>query len=208
MASLTSSTGQGLPSLKDVHQWWHFRKDGKKIISFLSSLDKLDYRSCTPTFTGFSDPVAALAEQYSSLHSPYDRFMDPGNQHLLKVKCQESNSHTRRASQGLPPNFVRKMVLTTIFRPGLADADFKQALAGLDYLRDFEDTRRCCLREAAQKMGIKAHNWRDVLRHNIRALEWVEHVLHNETALESCYTQIYINLRIWVSTPRYGSPLF
>lgn len=191
--------GQGLPNLRDVHQWWHFRNDGQKIIAFLSSLDKLDSPKNTASITRTRRSSSSLAEEHSDLHSPYDRFMDPGNEKLLKVALSPEESAARRASKGLPLMFVEKMVLGTIFRTELAKTDFKQALAGLDYLRDYEDTRRCSLREAARRLGITADNWRTILGRNVQALEWVEKVVENEAVVESRYSKIYVNLRIWVS---------
>lgn len=135
--------------------------------------------------------------------------MDPGNENLLKVDyTQNDASQNRRASQGLPPDFVRKMILSSIFRSDYKDIDFRQALTGLDYLRDLEETRRCCLRETATRLGITVDNWRDVLAVNVVALEWVEEVLRNETVVEAYYARIYVNIRIWVSklwTTRFRS---
>lgn len=122
--------------------------------------------------------------------------MDPGNEDLLKVKLNVSPA--RRASQGLPPEVVRKLLLSNMFRANFEDVDFQQALAGLDYLRDIEETRRCSQREATAKLKITADNWREVLCESPDAMAWVERVLNEETTIEGYYARISVNLRIWV----------
>jgi len=124
--------------------------------------------------------------------------MDEGNEEFWEVEGRTTSTDTRRASQGLPPSFVEKIILSTIFKSELDDVDFGQALAGLDYIRDFEQTRRCFLREAAERLNITAENWRHVLGGNERALEWIEDVLEQEASVETHHRAIFVNIRIWV----------
>lgn len=191
--------GQALPSVVQAHKYWHFEKEGRKIIQFLSSLERI-----TPSIVNASDlDLQNPAEAYTDLldpHCPYDRFMDPGNESLLKVKLDVSPA--RRASQGLPPEVVSKLLLSNMFRLNFEDVDFQQALAGLDYLRDLEETRRCSQREATARLKITAENWKHVLCGNADAMAWVERVLNEETTVEGYYARISVNLRIWVMSSR------
>ena len=83
--------------------------------------------------------------------------MDPGNHYLLDF-TEDLISEDRRQSHGLPPKFVWDFCYR-VFTEEKGDIAFDQALAGLDYLRDLEDTRRSALRGAAQRLGITIENW-------------------------------------------------
>ena len=190
--------------MREAHQYWHYEKEGRQIIEFLSSLDKvtptiakahpLDVKNSAEALTDFLDP-----------HCSYDRFMDPGNEKLLDLRLSKI-SPKRRASQGLPPDVVQKIILANVFRTTFQEVDFQQSLTGLDYLRDLEETRKCSQREAAGRLGITHHNWRDVLAGDRSALAWVEKVLENETIIEGYYARISVNLRIWVSQAAQNRP--
>jgi hypothetical protein len=125
--------------------------------------------------------------------------MDAGNDCLLDIDFDKPNSPGgRRSSQGLPPDFVQKLLLTQIFQSDYKDVDFTQALTGLDYLRDLECTRKCALREAAERLEITEDNWRTALGADAEALKWVGQVQKTELEIEGYYAKIFVNLRIWV----------
>lgn len=122
--------------------------------------------------------------------------MDPGNHYLLDF-TEDLISEDRRQSHGLPPKFVWDFCYR-VFTEEKGDIAFDQALAGLDYLRDLEDTRRSALRGAAQRLGITIENWRDILSQDTGAKLWVENIQALELEIEIYYAAIFIDLRIWV----------
>lgn len=122
--------------------------------------------------------------------------MDRGNDLLLDIDFT-AIEQGRRQSEGLPPGFVQKLCLD-IFAEDYEEADFSQALAGLDYIRDLEVTRRASLREAAQRLGITKENWREILADDPDAKKWVENMQALEVDIATYYATIFIDLRIWV----------
>lgn len=123
--------------------------------------------------------------------------MDHGNERLLDQDFV-STERDRRQSEGLPPSFVQKFCLDDVFTADYEDADFSQALAGLDYIRDLEVTRRASLREAAQRLGITKETWMEVLVADPDAYQWVENMQALEVEISTYYAAIFIDLRIWV----------
>lgn len=143
------------------------------------------------------NPSCGQAEALNTDHHPCDRFMDEGNAMLLDQVFM-AEERKRLQSAGLPPSFVQRFCLEDVFTADYDDADFSQALAGLDYIRDLEVTRRASLREAAQRLGITKENWREVLAADPDAYSWVENMQALEVDISTYYAMIFIDLRIWV----------
>jgi hypothetical protein len=145
-------------------------------------------------------PYCGPAENINPQHAPEDRFMDANNHRLLNINFPKlSDLCDRREIRGLPPDFVGNLLLNRIFTEPLEAADFKNALTGLDYLSNLECTRRAALSEAAHRLQITEHNWRDVLANSDGARSWVHSIQDQERQVELYYSSLWVDLRIWVS---------
>jgi hypothetical protein len=125
--------------------------------------------------------------------------MDPNNEDLLDIDFATELPETRSKSHGLPPSFVEQFCLK-VFSLEYEHVDFNQALTAIDYLRDFEYSRRQSLRAAAKRIGITKENWRDVLKDYPDVVNWVEEVQDTELNIEEWYASAFVDLRIWVSS--------
>ena len=190
-------TGQKLPTLRQAYKWWNNGEQGKLIIKFLSSQAKITPSSDDTPIDDLKNPQHGPFEAFNSDHHPNDRFMDHGNEALLNVSFLDVDED-RRQSEGLPVVFIQNCCLNNVFTGKYEDADFDQALAGLDYVRDLEFTRRASLRKAAQRLDIAKDNWRDVLSTDPDAKAWVENTQMLEVDISTYYANIFLNLRIWV----------
>ena len=186
-----------MPTLKQAQRYWQYGQQGRLIISFLSAQEKITPSLNDATLQELQNPKCGQPESVNPDHHPSDRFMDKGNELLLDIDFSTINEG-RRQSEGLPPSFVQKLCLNTIFAESYERSDFAQALAGLDYIRDLELTRRTSLREAAQRLGITKENWRGVLVVDPDAKQWVENMQALELDVTTYYASIYVDLRIWV----------
>jgi hypothetical protein len=192
--------GQKLPTLKQAQRYWQYGQQGKLLTSFLSSQEKITPSLNDATIQELQSPPCGLPASVDPDHHPSDRFMDKGNEFLLDIDFSAIDQG-RRQSEGLPPSFVQKLCLNTIFAEEYEESDFVQALTGLDYIRDLEVTRRASLREAAQRLGITKENWREVLAEDPDAKQWVENMQALELDVATYYATIYVDLRIWVCFP-------
>jgi hypothetical protein len=192
-----TNEGQKLPSLKQAHQWWQYGEQGKLIIQFLTTQEEITLSSEDTAIEKLKNPPCDLKEFINPDHHPKDRFIDRGNDLLLDIDFT-SIGNSRRQSEGLPPSFIQKICLNNIFAEDYGEADFTQALHGLDYIRDIEVTRRAALREAAQRLEITKENWREVLAEDPDAKQWVENMQGLEVDISTYYATIFIDLRIWV----------
>ncbi|TGO43202.1 hypothetical protein BHYA_0002g00060 [Botrytis hyacinthi] len=213
------NAGHRVPTLKEAHKWWQYEPKGAAIIHFLISLEKSKPENNEdPTIkpgnvkdnkiseTGDtqedrpSKPDDVKDENIKSTirnHAAYDPFMDASNQALLDINFESELSDGRRASRGLPPDFIRKWCLDRVFTKDEDQADFDQALTGIDYLQDLECRRREALREVALRLKIDKHNWRRVLSADPDAKKWVEDIQAQETIIEGFYATCFVDLRIW-----------
>ncbi|TAQ86752.1 hypothetical protein B7494_g4913 [Chlorociboria aeruginascens] len=192
------NSGHRLPTLRQAHRWWQNDRKGRMLLEFLSSLDKITPSIDDTAATELLNSSSVVPERINLDHAPEDRFMDQGNDLLLDVDFTMSRVNEQLpSSQGLPPLFIKDFCLGKTFRKNYRDADFSNALTGLDYLSDLECTRRTAMREAAQRLGITKDNWRDVLRKDKDVLSWVEMSQKFELVVEGMYAEIYISLRLW-----------
>lgn len=129
--------------------------------------------------------------------------MDPNNEDLLDIDFSWELPETRAKAHGLPPDFVAQFCLD-VFCSDFEKVDFDQALTGIDYLRDFESTRRQSLRAAAKRIGITRDNWRDALKDHPDVEIWVEKVQDIELLMEEYSASAFVGLRIWVSHQAHG----
>lgn len=159
------------------------------------------------TAADIRNPPGARAEpDFDPTHCPYDRFMDRGNETLLKIGFAHIANNSQKSAgleppggpRGLPPHFIRKYCVEQVFIKDFGEVNFDHALTALDYIRDLEFTRRDTLRETAENFGINERNWRNVLGGNPNALAWVEQTQGNELRIETLYSNLFIDLRIWV----------
>lgn len=173
------------------------------IIEFLSSLDRVpplanDTTSSNPHIPAVTTPIYGSPESHH-IRDANDRFMDSGNEFLLNINfAAELAAKEGITFQGLPSNFVSQFCLN-VFTPEYRDADFDQALAAIDYLRDYECSRHQTLREAAKRLGVTKDNIGWVLKNHYQARDWVQEVEDAEVMIEEWYTTAYLGLRIWVT---------
>ncbi|TGO23025.1 hypothetical protein BPAE_0146g00030 [Botrytis paeoniae] len=213
------NAGHRVPTLKEAHKWWQYEPKGTAIIHFLISLEKSkpenkeDPTSKSGNFKEdeiseaedtqedkSSKPENAEDENMKSTirnHAAYDPFMDASNKTLLEINFESEFPEGRRASRGLPPDFIRKWCLDKVFTKDQDQVDFDQALTGIDYLQDLECRRREALREVALRLKIDKHNWRRVLSADPDAKRWVEDIQAQETIIEGFYATCFVDLRIW-----------
>ncbi|KAF5876410.1 uncharacterized protein Bfra_002814 [Botrytis fragariae] len=213
------NAGHRVPKLKEAHKWWQYEPKGTAIIHFLISLekskpgnkedptskpgnvkqDKISEAEDTQEDKS-SEPQDAKDENIKSTirnHAAYDPFMDASNETLLDINFESEFPGGRRASRGLPPDFIRKWCLDKVFTKDQDQVDFDQALTGIDYLQDLECRRREALREVALRLKINKHNWRRVLSADPDAKSWVEDIQAQETIIEGFYATCFVDLRIW-----------
>lgn len=180
--------------MKEAHKWWQYEPKGTAIIKFLSSIEESKPRK--------DDEAKEAKEQDIQLgernHAAQDPFMDPLNEELLDIDLISESLDARRASRGLPPEFIRKWCLDKVFTKVEELVDFSQALTGIDYLQDLECRRREALREVALRLKIEKNNWRKVLSSDPDAKKWVEDIQAQETIIEGFYATCFVDLRIWV----------
>jgi hypothetical protein len=129
--------------------------------------------------------------------------MDLGNEALLDIDF---------ASFGIPDKSQKRLpilvILNTVrrvFPQKYENVDFGHALTALDYLRDLEFTRRDKLRHAAERLNITLRSWKSILADNPDALRWIELVQKYELIIEEGYANIFIDIRIWVSSGFRGN---
>ncbi|KAL4926813.1 uncharacterized protein BDV17DRAFT_141703 [Aspergillus undulatus] len=116
------------------------------------------------------------------------------------LRAQLSHQISRLPSQpcSLPPSFVTSF-LRRCFTPQLEDVDFPQALAGLDYLRDFETRRKKEVASALQRLGLQPERPdSELARRYPGVMTWIESIKARGCKVEALYTQIYIGLRRWI----------
>ncbi|CZT00178.1 uncharacterized protein RCO7_08399 [Rhynchosporium graminicola] len=209
MFAINSGLGQNIPRLKEIYSWWQLDDQGKLVLAFLSSQDRITPSIADATVADIRAPALAAAEpDFDPLHCPDDRFMDRGNEELLKIgfahllgnAAKQEIDFDPQNRKALPAHFVRKYCLDRVFVSDFKDVNFDHALTALDYLRDLEYTRRTALRQAALGLGINEHTWRRVLWGNVPALKWVEETQGNELRIELMYSDLFLDLRIWTMT--------
>ncbi|TGO44747.1 hypothetical protein BOTNAR_0752g00010 [Botryotinia narcissicola] len=213
------NAGHRVPTLKEAHKWWQYEPKGTAIIHFLISLEnsKPENKDDPTTEPGnvkeskISEAGDTQEDRSSKLddikdenikstirnRAVYDPFMDASNQALVDINFESELSNVRRASRGLPPEFIRKWCLDRVFTKDEDQADFDQALTGIDYLQDLECRRREALREVALRLKIDKHNWRRILSADPDAKIWVEDIQAQETIIEGFYATCFVDLRIW-----------
>ncbi|KAM3154225.1 hypothetical protein ABEW05_005364 [Botrytis cinerea] len=213
------NAGHRVPTLKEAHKWWQYEPKGTAIIHFLISLEKSKPENKKDTTNNSrsvtedeiveaedtqedkpSKPDDVKDENIKSTirnHAAYDPFMDPSNESLLDINFESEFADGRKASRGLPPDFIRKWCLDKVFTKDEDQVDFDQALTGIDYLQDLECRRREALREVALRLKIDKHNWRRVLSADPDAKRWVEDIQAQETLIEGFYASCFVDLRIW-----------
>ncbi|KAF7940096.1 uncharacterized protein EAE98_000223 [Botrytis deweyae] len=213
------NAGHRVPTLKEAHKWWQYEPKGTAIIHFLISLEKStpenkeDSTSKPGNVKENEISEAEVTKEDKSRkpddvkdenikstirnHAAYDPFMDASNEALLDIDFESELPDGRRANRGLPPDFIRKWCLDRVFTKDEDQADFDQALTGIDYLQDLECRRREALREVALRLKIDKHNWRRVLSADPDAKKWVEDIQAQETIIEGFYATCFVDLRIW-----------
>jgi hypothetical protein len=197
--------GLKVPSLKQAHRWWQYDRTGQMLIDFFASLPKITPSLDEVPLCELQDPLCGPHEDINRDHCSRDRFMDAGNDGLLDIDFPKDPREPTRSSGGLPIEFVKDLCLRRTFTKSYEDVNFDQALTGLDYLRDLEVTRRTTLSAAAKRLGINEDTWRDVLARDIDAKNWVCLIQTQEPAIETYYSRIFIDLRIWVRLLVLGS---
>lgn len=151
---------------------------------------------------GAHPPETSFTSQSShsskSSQSSHDFSLDQA----ANLKTQLSNQIARLPTQpcSLPPSFITTF-LRRCFAPQFEDVDFHQALTALDYLRDLETRRRRELTEAVQRLNLKPEDMKnsDLGKKYPGLSTWIESMKAKTNRVESLYSQVYINLRRWVS---------
>ncbi|KAH7369628.1 hypothetical protein BKA65DRAFT_355083, partial [Rhexocercosporidium sp. MPI-PUGE-AT-0058] len=199
--------GQSIPRLKDIYSWWQLDEKGRLVLAFLSSKDRITPSIADSTVADIRSPYLGLPEpDFDPTNCPDDRFMDRGNDSLLKIgfahlldnaEKELAGFDPQNRPMGLPAHFIRTYCLDQVFVQDFEDVNFGHALTALDYLRDLEFTRRSALRKAALNLEINEHNWRRVLAANPSTLKWVEQTQGDELRTETMYANLFLDLRIW-----------
>ncbi|CAD6443108.1 ef576bc7-2172-4d41-97de-92937d1cfbe6 [Sclerotinia trifoliorum] len=191
------NAGYRVPTLKEAHKWWQYEPKGTAIIKFLISLEESKLGKKEGGISKDKDNRDESIEAEKINHVVHDPFTDPHNETLLDVGFASEFSDGKRASRGLPPDFIRKWCLDKVFTKVEEQVDFSQALTGIDYLQDLECRRREALREVALRLNIDKNNWKKVLSADPDAKKWVEDIQAQETIIEDFYATCFIDLRIW-----------
>ncbi|KAF7876669.1 hypothetical protein EAF04_001754 [Stromatinia cepivora] len=191
------NAGHRVPTLKEAYKWWQYEPKGTAIIKFLISLEESKLGKKEDEISTDKDNRDESIETERINHTAHDPFMDPQNETLLDINFESEFSNGKRASRGLPPDFIRKWCLDKVFTRVEEQVDFSQALTGIDYLQDLECRRREALREVALRLKIDKNNWRKVLSADPDAKKWVEDIQAQETIIEDFYATCFIDLRIW-----------
>ncbi|QSZ33426.1 hypothetical protein DSL72_004994 [Monilinia vaccinii-corymbosi] len=191
------NAGYRVPTLKEAHKWWQYEPKGTAIIKFLSSLEESKSGKKEDETHMAKEDKGESTELENRKHAAQDPFMDPLHEDLLDIDFTSEFTDVKRASRGLPPEFIRKWCLDKVFTKVEEFVDFSQALTGIDYLQDLECRRREALREVALRLKIEKNNWRKVLSSDPDAKKWVEDIQAQETIIERFYAACFIDLRIW-----------
>lgn len=187
-----------MPTLKEAYKWWQYEPKGTAIIKFLSSLEESKSKNKEDETNNNKDNQDESMKTIKRNHAAQDPFMDPMNEALLDIDFASEFPDDKRASRGLPPEFIRKWCLDRVFTKVEELVDFSQALTGIDYLQDLECRRREALREVALRLKIDKNNWRRALSADPDAKKWVEDIQAQETIIGGFYASCYVDLRIWV----------
>jgi hypothetical protein len=112
------------------------------------------------------------------------------------------------SSSSLPPTFIITFV-SRCFHPCLSLVDFPQALTALDYLRDLEK-RRCKEYVAAfLRLGIRIETFDadvDAIANRFPGIAlWAKNMRMKNKKAETCYAEMYLGLRRWVSHLALGN---
>jgi hypothetical protein len=183
--------------VRDAHRWWGHDRKGQLLIQFLSN------------FENSATPVADVSrgDEFSrpaSHDHVGDRFTDFGSEYLWDIDFEsEKPAKERTKNQGLPTKFIQQFCLN-VFTKEYQDFDVDQSLPAIDFIRDFEYTRRRVLQETTERLGITRDNWRNVLKDDVLAEGWVKNAQEFELQIEEVYASLFVNLRIWVSSHAYS----
>jgi hypothetical protein len=191
------SIGQEVHTLVQARDYWEYSDKGRRIIAFLSSLDKITPSPDRVKKIGPDDFDSITLLVINPSHNPRDRFTDEGNEHLISIDVAGLDK-SRSLGYPLPEGFIVSQCLNHIFRRNMKKASFAHALKGLDWIRRFEMTRRDSLRKAAERLNITKDNWHRVLQDTPECYAWIRNMETLERKVSRYYASIYVDLRVWV----------
>ncbi|KAH8819734.1 hypothetical protein F5884DRAFT_24236 [Xylogone sp. PMI_703] len=179
MASFDS--GQATPALRDTYRFWIDENQGREVINFVLS------RESIATSVGFPH------ENHGS--SVNDYFTNVKNRVFIKsllisIKTEEE--------QGLPTSTITNFCLQDVFKEDYNAVDFNQALAAIDYIHMFENSRNIAISGAMQRLGISdAQDWRYEYPSHPVAETWFVTMDKREAAITTIYMDVLLDLRFW-----------
>jgi hypothetical protein len=116
----------------------------------------------------------------------------------FKANLMERIAKSPSQPTSLPPSFITSFV-RRCFPAELAEADFIQALAALDYLWNLETKRKKTYESALKKLELSENDdENDDLSKRPVLAEWLARIKSNNNLAQAHYTQIYVRLRQWV----------
>lgn len=120
-----------------------------------------------------------------------------------ELRAQLSQQISRLPSQpcSLPPSFITSF-LRRCFALLLEEVDFPQALTALDYLKDLDSRRRKEVSATLCRLGIESddpHGQAELVKKWPGVMSWIKSMNVRIRKAEALYSQIYIDLRRWVS---------
>jgi hypothetical protein len=117
---------------------------------------------------------------------------------MFKANLMERIAKSPSQPTSLPPSFITSFV-RRCFPAELAEADFVQALAALDYLWNLESKRKKTYESALKKLELsEVDDENDDLSKRPVLAEWLATIKSNNNLAQAHYTQIYVRLRQWV----------
>jgi hypothetical protein len=170
------------------------------ILELLSSQDAISPSVSKATSSPRSITPLAFPEfpEQHYIRNPCDRFMDHGNNLLLDVDfAAELPSNQRMFRHNLPAADIIN-ICSKIFPADIRCARFDYALMALDFLWDYECSRRRTMQEAAKRLGVNKRNYTRVLKKHRHVVDWIIALEEMEDSIDHFLATVYIGLRIWV----------
>ena len=147
--------------------------------------NRSSFRSRTPTREHPNSPTQVAGDHFKSC-------------------LMAQQNHLPSQPSSLPPSFITSFV-RKVFTEDLCLVDFTQALTAMDYLKFLDDRRKRELQAALRRLNIdhamQEHERMELNNTYPGIWEWVARMEDKSKKAEALYTQVYINLRKWVSNP-------
>lgn len=143
----------------------------------------------------------------STTSSPSNPVFSQRQQNILAAQVFHDDlllqiSHLPSQPSSISPSFITSFI-GRCFPPDLVCVDFPRALTGLDYFKELETRRRKQVAYALSRTEMDQavlDNELQLHQQYSSVSRWVRSVKDKERIIQSLYTQLYFDLRHWVST--------